>query len=847
MDDVILAALDDMRVLDLTQFESGPACTQALAWLGADVVKIEKPGRGDRARGTGRARNEAYAPAFCAWNTNKRSVAINLASEAGHALFLRLLPRFDVLVENFGPGVMERLGIDHETLGAVAPGLIQARIKGFGNSGPYAGFAVGTPISQAAGGAFSINGEPDGPPMMPGPMGDAGAGVYAAVAVLGAWAKKLRTGRSQQIDISMQEAMTFFVRGRGAIYAPWGSRAARRSGSVGDVPPADIYPCKPFGPNDHVYLMPMSESQWAALCTAIGRPKLRADLRFYSPRWRIQNHRALREEISPWTRARTKQEAMEALCAAGVPAGACLDTAEVLADRHLAARGFIEEIELPVHGKVKVPGFAPRLSASRVPLKRPPRLGEHTDELLRAELGLDAAQLDALRAAGAIGGPPRSGRGASGQPMHRQATQDQRARAFSNSLDARRREMAALDGMKVLDMTQFEAGPSCTQVLAWLGADVVKVEPPGRGDGARVFGGDIANAYAAFFCTWNANKRSFAVDLRRRRGRDLLLRLVRDFDVFVENYSPGVIERFGIGYETLSAINPGLIYTRIKGFGISGPYAGFRGVDPTVQAAAGAFSVNGEADGPPMMPGPTMADSGTGLQAAMAVLAAWTQKLRTGEGQLVELSMQEAVTYYLRSHFFGRSMNNAQAAPRTGNSRGLPPAGLYPCKPFGPNDYIYLQPLTDGHWDALCQAMGRADLRTDPRFYNARWRLENAAALRGVIGAWIRERGKQEAMETIAGAGVPCSACLDTADLHRDRHLEARGFIQELDLPVHGKVRMLGFAPGLGASCATPKRPPRLGEHTGEVLNAELNMSDAEVETLHDAGVIRDAGRPSAS
>ena len=186
-----------------------------------------------------------------------------------------------------------------------------------------------------------------------------------------------------------------------------GRRAARRAGNAGDVPPGDLYPCKPFGPNDYVYLMPLTESHWESLCAAMDRPELRVDLRFYSTRWRIQNDRALREEISAWTRGRTKFEAMEALAAAGVPCGACLDTAELLRDRHLTERGFIEKLDLPVHGKVSVPGFAPRLSRSRVPMKRPPRLGEHTNELLCAELALDDAQLDALRDAGVIGGPPR--------------------------------------------------------------------------------------------------------------------------------------------------------------------------------------------------------------------------------------------------------------------------------------------------------------------------------------------------------------------------------------------------------------------------------------------------------
>jgi len=403
--------------------------------------------------------------------------------------------------------------------------------------------------------------------------------------------------------------------------------------------------------------------------------------------------------------------------------------------------------------------------------------------------------------------------------------------------------MPALDDMKVLDMTQYEAGPSCTQILASFGADSVKVEPPERGDGARSFGRGGGSGYSAFFCAWNANKRSLAVDLGRPQGRDLFLRLVPKFDVFVENYGPGVIERFDLGYETLSAINPSLIYTRIKGFGTSGPYAGFPSVDPTAQAAAGAFSVNGEASGPPMMPGPTVADSGTGLQAALAVLAAWAHRYRTGEGQLIELSMQEAVTYYMRSRFFGRSRWDMRASPRTGNTYGLPPTGLYPCKPFGANDYIYIQSLTEAHWSALCEAIGRADMRADPRFLGPHLRLRNAGALREAITAWSGERTKHDAMETVAGAGVPCSACLDMADLHKDRHLAARGFIHELDLPVHGKVRTLGFAPGPSASCATMKRPPRLGEHTDEVLGSDLGLGDAELQALHDAGAIRDAAR----
>ena len=403
--------------------------------------------------------------------------------------------------------------------------------------------------------------------------------------------------------------------------------------------------------------------------------------------------------------------------------------------------------------------------------------------------------------------------------------------------------MPALDGVRVLDMTQYEAGTSCTQALAWLGAEVVKVEPPEYGDPGRGVGRTENKDYSAYFCAWNANKRSVALNLRSGRGRDLLLRLAPRFDVFVENYGPGVVERLDIGYDVLSAAHPSLIYARIKGFGLSGPHAGFRSMDMVAQAAAGAFSITGEADGPPMMPGPTTGDSGTGVQAAMAILAAYIQRLRTGEGQEIELSMQEAMTYYVRTRAFIGSAWGTQATPRSGNSGGLPPVDIYPCKPFGTNDYIYLMPVNQDHWDALCAAIDRPDLLVDRRFATTAARMEHGTALYREIAAWTGAREKHEAMETIAAAGVPCSACLDTGELHHDRHLLERGFVRELDLPVHGRVPFLGFAPKLSRSAVAMRRPPRLGEHTDDVLGGELGLAADELAALRGDGVIGDPRR----
>jgi formyl-CoA transferase len=395
--------------------------------------------------------------------------------------------------------------------------------------------------------------------------------------------------------------------------------------------------------------------------------------------------------------------------------------------------------------------------------------------------------------------------------------------------------MPALDGMRILDMTQYEAGTSCTQALAWMGADVVKVEPASFGDPGRGVSAD--ENYAPYFCYWNANKKSLALDLKRPEGHDLLLRMLPNFDVFVENYGPGVVEKLDLTYERLREAHPSVIYAQVKGFGLDGPYASYKSYDMIAQAAAGAFSTTGFPDGPPLCPGITIGDSGTGMQLGMAILGAYVQKLRTGEGQHVEVSMQEAVTYYMRTRISFVKDFGKTPAPRTGNALG-PPTDLYACKPFGKNDYAYIICVTDGHWDALCMAMDRPDLIADPRFVTGDARRESGSVLFDEISTWSAQRTKHEMMRELGEAGVPCSAVLDTADLHEDPHLVARGFIHEVELPEHGKVKLLGWAPRMSANDVPYERAPLHGEHTDEVLATELGLKPADVLALREAGVV---------
>jgi formyl-CoA transferase len=394
--------------------------------------------------------------------------------------------------------------------------------------------------------------------------------------------------------------------------------------------------------------------------------------------------------------------------------------------------------------------------------------------------------------------------------------------------------MPALDGLRVLDLTQYEAGPSATQALAWFGADIVKIEPPGTGDPAR----GIDNVPRDYFLYWNCNKRSVAIDLASADGRALLLQLVPRFDVLVENYGPGVVEKLDIGYDVVNEINPGMIYASVKGFGLTGPYAGRKCFDGVAQAAAGALSTTGYADGEPLLPGPTTGDSGTGVQLALAIVAAYVQKLRTGEGQRIEVSMQEAMTYYMRTRIALAPGWGEEAAPRNGNGP-YAANNLYPTSGGGPNDFVMIMAVTPKMFAALCDAMGRSELAEDPRFATNAARVANSAELGPEIASWTARYSKYEVAEKLEAAGVPGGPVLDTAELLHDPHLVERGFVKTIQHPEHGEVPMLGWAPRLSASEVDLEVAPGLGAHTDDVLSTDLGLGPDVLADLHARAIIQ--------
>jgi len=390
----------------------------------------------------------------------------------------------------------------------------------------------------------------------------------------------------------------------------------------------------------------------------------------------------------------------------------------------------------------------------------------------------------------------------------------------------------ALTGIRVIDMTHNQAGPACAQILAWLGADVIKLETPGKGDVARAQAGD-----ELFFLMFNANKRSLTLNLKSDEGKALFRKLLAKSDVLLENFSPGALDRMGFGFDVLQDINPRLIYATIKGFGTYGPYSGFKSFEPIAQAMGGAMSVTGQPDGPPTYHWPAIGDSGTGMHMVIGILAALQQRHLTGKGQAVEVSMQESVVNILRVSLRDHQRRGSPM-PRQGNQLGkMVPGTTFPCKPGGPNDYVYIY-VQPQMWPPFIAATGMAHLGEDLRFKTADDRWDNREALDAEVANWTRERTKQEVMDVLGAAGVPCGACQDTGEVLEDPHLKARDMILDMEYPNYGAYKTVGCPIKMSDSPADITRPPMLGEHSGEVLGELCDVSADDLERLKTDGVV---------
>jgi len=400
--------------------------------------------------------------------------------------------------------------------------------------------------------------------------------------------------------------------------------------------------------------------------------------------------------------------------------------------------------------------------------------------------------------------------------------------------------LPALHGIKVLDLTQFEAGPSCTEALAWLGADVVKVEEPKRGEPGRWGFSDRPDADAHYFIFYNLNKRSVTCNLKTDDGKALLARMIEKVDVVIENMAPGTFARLGFDYPCLSKINPRVIFAQVKGFSPDSPHANYLSFDMIAQATGGTMGVNGRPGEPPIKPGATIGDTGTGMLCAMGILAALFQRVTTGRGQHIQIAMRDAMLNYCRTPM-SRQAARKDVLPRAGNTiLGTSPGGLYPCKPGGVDDfcYIFASRGNEEHWRRLARVIGREDLLEDPNLQTGEQRYERRDVIDAAITEWTMQHTKDEVMQTIAGEKVPCGAVYNTLELLHDKDLHARGMMTKIDHPVRGKMTVPAWPLKMSDSFVPVKSSPLHGGDNAAVYGEWLGCSPNEVKDMRKRGVI---------
>ncbi|MEM7252204.1 MAG: CoA transferase [Pseudomonadota bacterium] len=401
--------------------------------------------------------------------------------------------------------------------------------------------------------------------------------------------------------------------------------------------------------------------------------------------------------------------------------------------------------------------------------------------------------------------------------------------------------LPALNGIKVLDLTQFEAGPSCTEALAWLGAEVVKLEEPKRGEPGRWASTDTPGVDAHYFIFYNLNKRSVTCNLKSEEGKALLERMIKSADVVIENMAPGTFSRLGFDYERLKAINPQIIFAQVKGFAPESPHANYLAFDMIAQAAGGTMAVNGEPDGPPVRPGPTIGDTGTGMLCALGIVSALFQRVTTGRGQHIQIAMRDAMLNYCRTPMSRQEQYGETKLPRTGSGvLGTAPGGLFPCKPGGDDDYCYIFTArgNEEHWRRLVTAIERTDLLEDNRLQTSESRYKHRDVVNEAITQFTLAHTKEKVMQTIAEASVPCGAVYSTYELLRDQDLHERGMMKVIDHPERGPVTVAGWPLRMSESKVDIEPPPLHGADNESIYGEWLGLSTNEVSDLKARNVI---------
>jgi len=775
--------LADVRVVEISDRIAGSYCGKLLVDAGADVRKIEPP-QGDwlrRFSASGSALPVGTdSPLFGYLNAGKRSVtssAVDLRSELAGA---------DIIVVTATRAQAAQLGIDPQQVRAEFPRAVIVTISDFGWTGPYADRAASEFTLQAWSGLTGFRGDPAGPPIaIGGDLGEYMGGVFAAFGALAVRRRVEQGGPGEHLDLSMLEAITLMQSGEWLHSQLLQAPPVLRTIEVPSIEPAK---------DGYIGITMVTGQQWLDFAAMVDCAELTEipQLSFQIGRWQYRDF--IRERIRPWLAERTVDEVVELGQLFRLPIAALGNGATIRDTAYARERGAFVKNPAGFH-QPRTPWLMSQCQPAS--LRGAPVLGEAdgTKAWPRREYGE----------------PPSDPR-------------------------------LPLKGIRIVDLTAFWAGPAATHLLAAFGADVVKVESIQRPDGIRYSGGmrkdrDDWWEYGWVFHAMNTNKRSVTLDLGSDDGRRLFGELVADADVVIENFSPRVMDHFGLTADALLAINPRLVVARMPAFGLDGPWRDRVGFAPTMEQIAGLAWVTGLADGPPIPPRGAC-DPLAGVHAAFAVTAALCFTDRTGVGQLLELPMIETVLNVTAIQPMEAEVFGVTLSRRGNRGHGWAVQNLYRCA--GDDDWVAVTVRSDDQWRALVEVMGRPSWTHDDRYGTVAGRQAHADEIDRQLQDWFGAQDLRRAVDDLAAAGIPVAPVVSPSLVTENDQLNDRGFLETLEHPRTGSGRYPRppFAPLDGQRTWLMRPPPTLGQHNDQVLREICGLTDQELARLASAGVI---------
>ncbi|MDY7012194.1 MAG: CoA transferase, partial [Cyanobacteriota bacterium] len=669
-------ALSHLRVLDLSQRLAGAYCTKLMAGFGAEVIKIEPP-KGDPLRHCApfaweETGTERSIP-FLWFNTGKKSLTLDLDTPSGKENLKQLIGKADILVEDIAPGWLAARGLDEATLNDLNPNLIVTSISNFGQSGPYRDYQAEEITLYAMSGLMYGTGDPNRAPLAGGPaVAQLSAGMKAYIATLMACYRREQTGSGDRIDLSIQEAAIDNIEIAIAEYLHLG-KIAKRNNDEHALVPWRTYPCR----DGHVAIIGGPIRHWLEGIKLMEEPRL-LEPQYAHMAGRIEHRHDIRELMAPWLLQHDKKEVFH-LGQANKLAWSYLATLEeVLDSPQHQARHFFTETEHPELGTYLRVGAPFHPSQTPWQQKRAPLLGEHTESVL--------AELQA-----ATPSKPAAQTASDSTPLNQ-----------------------PLNGIRIVDLTHDWAGPHATRLMADYGAEVIKIEYPQRLDGMRGAYLERKNKHPRWW-QMNRNKASITLDLHVPEQVEALKELIRRSDVVVDNSRPGVMERWGLGYDTLKALRPEIIMVAMSAFGATGPESHYAGYGGCIEALSGLQILTAYERGGDALRVREM-DVTNGIMGACAIVTALIHRQRTGEGQWIDLSQREACTWLMGEHLLEYTLNGTQTLPLGNRHPVYAPQGCYRCQ--GDDRWLVLTVRSEAEWETFCQVLEHPEWLSDDRFAN---------------------------------------------------------------------------------------------------------------------------------